>query len=84
MEFSYNGSQRITLFETNFNFKSNKLEWLWEYVARKFNMAEGHFKDFTSMIVKNSLIFFFTHKGFSLQLSTNCILIMAKKSSENN
>ena len=45
-------------------------------------IAEGHFKDFTSMIVINSD--FFTHKEFSLKSSTNYVLIMKKKSSENN
>ena len=60
----------------------------YENTLRKSNVgtfskiAEGHFKDFTSMIVINSD--FFAHKEFSLKSSTNYVLIMKKKSSENN
>lgn len=39
MKLFYNNYQIIILFKTNFNFKSNKLELLWEYIAGKSNIG---------------------------------------------
>lgn len=85
MRLFYNSHQIIILFKTNFNFKSNKLEWLWEYVAGKSNIGsfykivEGNLKDLISKIVEN--YFIFIHK-VSHKLNTKCVLIM--RSSEDN
>lgn len=48
---------------TNFNFKSDKLEWLSEYIEGKSKMGvfcmiiESHFKDLAFWIIINYLVF---------------------------
>lgn len=88
MKLFYNSYQIIIIFTTNFNFKSNKLEWLWEYVAGKSNIGlfykivEGNLKDLISKIVEN--YFIFIHKEVSLKLNTKCVLIMRRSSEDNS